>query len=42
VHDVDGAARERLVLADWEQDGSYLEASEAGIVAREISGATGA
>ena len=39
AHDVDGTTRERLVLADWEQDGSYLEAGEAGIVPREISGA---
>jgi UDP-2,3-diacylglucosamine hydrolase len=39
AHEVDGTTRERLVLADWEQDGRYLEASEAGIVEREVSGA---
>lgn len=38
-HQVDGSTRERLVLADWEEDGRYLEASAAGIVERRISGA---
>jgi len=37
VHDVDGKKRERIVLADWESDGSYLEVSAAGAVARTIS-----
>jgi len=30
VHDVDGTPRERLVLADWYDGGSYLEVSEEG------------
>jgi UDP-2,3-diacylglucosamine hydrolase len=38
-HQVDGTTRERLVLADWEEDGRSLEAGEAGIVERRISGA---
>ena len=37
VHDVDGKKRERIVLADWESDGSYLEVSAAGAVDRTIS-----
>jgi UDP-2,3-diacylglucosamine hydrolase len=41
-HQVDGSTRERLVLDDWEEDGSYLEASAAGIVERRISGAAAA
>jgi len=38
AHEVDGTARERIVLADWEQDGRYLEASEAGLIERTIAG----
>jgi UDP-2,3-diacylglucosamine hydrolase len=38
AHDVDGTRRERIVLADWEADGRYLEATEQGIVERTISG----
>jgi UDP-2,3-diacylglucosamine hydrolase len=41
-HQVDGTTRERLVLADWEADGRYLEASETGIVERAVSGDGGA
>jgi UDP-2,3-diacylglucosamine hydrolase len=41
-HQVDGTTRERLVLADWEEDGRYLEASDAGIVERQVSGAVAA
>ena len=37
VHDVDGKKRERIVLADWESDGSYLEVGAAGAVERTIS-----
>jgi UDP-2,3-diacylglucosamine hydrolase len=37
VHDVDGTKRERIVLADWELDGRYLEVSAAGTVTRTIS-----
>ena len=37
VHDVDGKKRERIVLADWESDGSYLEVSAAGAAERTIS-----
>jgi UDP-2,3-diacylglucosamine hydrolase len=37
AHDVGGSKRERIVLADWEEDGSYLEVSEAGAVERAIS-----
>jgi UDP-2,3-diacylglucosamine hydrolase len=36
-HDVDGIERERIVLADWELDGRYLEVSAAGAVERTIS-----
>ena len=39
AHDVDGTRRERIVLADWEVDGRYLEVSETGAVERTISGA---
>ena len=38
AHDVDGRMRERIVLADWEEDGSYLEVSETGAVERPIKG----
>ena len=37
AHDVDGTRRERIVLADWEADGRYLEATERGVVERTIS-----
>lgn len=33
---VDGKPRERIVLADWHDHGHYLEATPAGLVAREI------
>ena len=35
---VDGTPRERLVLADWEDRGHYLEVDANGARAREISG----
>ncbi|MEP7274963.1 MAG: UDP-2,3-diacylglucosamine diphosphatase [Betaproteobacteria bacterium] len=38
VVDVDGTPRERIVLADWNDRGSYLEASGAGLLVREITG----
>ena len=38
AHDVDGKPRERIVLADWEESGRYLEVTEAGAVERTISG----
>jgi UDP-2,3-diacylglucosamine hydrolase len=38
AHDVDGTRRERIVLADWERDGHYLEVSEGGAVERTVSG----
>jgi len=38
VHDVDGTRRERIVLADWEVDGSYLSVSEDGTAAHTIAG----
>jgi UDP-2,3-diacylglucosamine hydrolase len=34
-HEVDGLARERLVLADWYRKASYLEVSESGATPRE-------
>lgn len=37
AHDVDGTLRERIVLADWEQEGRYLEAGERGLVERTIA-----
>ena len=37
AHDVDGTRRERIVLADWEQEGRYLEASERGLIERTIA-----
>ncbi len=36
--DVDGRARERIVLADWDDRGHYLEVSPAGIHVREVTG----
>ena len=38
AHDVDGTRRERVVLADWEAGGSYLEVSEDGAFERTIGG----
>ena len=38
VHDVDGTKRERIVLADWDVDGRYLEVSPRGALERTISG----
>lgn len=38
AHDVDGTRRERIVLADWETDGRYLEVSESGAVEKTIAG----
>ena len=36
--DVDGMARERIVLADWDDRGHYLEASDAGLYVRAVTG----
>ena len=36
--DVDGEPRERIVLADWNDRGHYLEASAAGLHVREVTG----
>ncbi|HET9046822.1 MAG TPA: UDP-2,3-diacylglucosamine diphosphatase [Casimicrobiaceae bacterium] len=36
--DVDGQPRERIVLADWNDRGHYLEASAAGFHVREVTG----
>jgi UDP-2,3-diacylglucosamine hydrolase len=38
VHDIDGMKRERIVLADWEVDGRYLEVRQSGAVERTIAG----
>ncbi|MFO1313127.1 MAG: UDP-2,3-diacylglucosamine diphosphatase [Burkholderiales bacterium] len=38
AHVVDGVPRERIVLADWETEGRYLEVSEQGAVERTIAG----
>jgi UDP-2,3-diacylglucosamine hydrolase len=38
AHDVDGTRRERIVLADWEREGHYLEVSEGGAVERAVPG----
>jgi UDP-2,3-diacylglucosamine hydrolase len=35
---VDGVARERVVLADWDDRGYYLEIDEQGARTREITG----
>ena len=35
--DVDGLMRERIVLADWHDDGEYVEAGPAGLLRRRIS-----
>lgn len=35
---IDGAARERIVLADWHDHGHYLEVDQAGARTREITG----
>jgi UDP-2,3-diacylglucosamine hydrolase len=37
AHDVDGTLRERIVLADWEEEGRYLEAGERGLIERTIA-----
>ena len=37
VHDVDGTPRERLVLADWYDGGSYLEVGRDGVHVRDIA-----
>ena len=36
--DVDGEPRERIVLADWNDRGYYLEASSTGLHVREVTG----
>jgi UDP-2,3-diacylglucosamine hydrolase len=36
--DVDGQPRERIVLADWDVRGQYLEASAAGLHVRDVTG----
>ncbi len=38
VHDVDGAPRERFVMADWHDRGHYLAVDEQGVHEREIVG----
>jgi UDP-2,3-diacylglucosamine hydrolase len=35
---VDGAPRERIVLADWHDRGHYVEGDAAGLREREIAG----
>ena len=37
-HDVDGASRERWVMADWHDRGHYLEVDARGVHEREIAG----
>jgi UDP-2,3-diacylglucosamine hydrolase len=37
-HDVDGASRERWVMADWHDSGHYLEVDAHGVHEREIAG----
>jgi UDP-2,3-diacylglucosamine hydrolase len=37
-HDVDGASRERWVMADWHDSGQYLEVDAHGVHEREIAG----
>ena len=37
THVVDGAPRERIVLADWHDGGSYVAVDEAGVHEREIA-----
>ena len=37
-HDVDGASRERWVMADWHDRGHYLEVDANGVREREIAG----
>jgi UDP-2,3-diacylglucosamine hydrolase len=37
-HDVDGASRERWVMADWHDRGHYLEVDAQGVHEREIAG----
>jgi UDP-2,3-diacylglucosamine hydrolase len=36
--DVDGEPRERIVLADWDERGHYLEASDDGLHVRDVTG----
>jgi len=36
--DVDGAPRERVVLADWDDRGHYVEVSDAGLAVRDVTG----
>ena len=36
--DVDGTLRERYVLADWHDDGQFLEVDANGVRSRAISG----
>ena len=38
AHDVDGTRRERIVLADWHENGRYVEVSAAGAMERTIAG----
>ena len=38
THTVDGVARERIVLADWDDHGHYVEADAEGLRTREIMG----
>jgi len=38
MHNVDGAARERWVLADWHDHGQYLQVDATGVYVREIEG----
>jgi UDP-2,3-diacylglucosamine hydrolase len=37
-HDVDGVARERIVLADWHDRGHYVEVDDDGMHDRDIAG----
>ena len=37
VHDVDGTQRERIVLADWYDGGSYLEVGPDGMEVRQLA-----
>jgi len=36
--DVDGTPRERVVLADWDDRGHYVEVSGAGLAVRDVTG----
>lgn len=35
---VDGMARERIVLSDWDDRGHYVEVSDAGLAVRDVTG----